>query len=228
MKEWILENTVVTEEKYDILINPNMLNMKNSNIEKEEVKYKLFCNHPIIVINNFTYKKPSKLRCILYGIKKDKKYFIHKNVKFRILAETIVSDKKNKFYEELYSKQRMGTCFLKSENMCFNLKNSQIVTAICINPATKSLKKFLHCFVLTLGKDGKEYVLDGTLNVVIDKETYLNLFNAKIISKIEREKMIKDEEFIKSKNLDELMSFAEYLCFPDEVMEGVKKYIKTK
>lgn len=228
MKEWILENTAITEENYNNLINPNMLNLKNSDLDQKEVKYKLFCNHPIITINNFTYGKPTKLRCVLYGIKKDNKYFIYKNVKFRVLAETIIEDPKDSFYKELYDKHRLGSCFLKSSDICFNMEDSKIITAICENPSTKSEKKFLHCFVSTNGKDGSEYILDGTLNVVIDRETYLNLFNAKIISEIEREKMIEDVGVIKDNNLAESISFAEYLCFPDEVMEGVKKYIKSR
>ena len=35
-------------------------------------------------------------------------------------------------------------------------------------------------------------------------------------------------EFIKNNNLSESISFAEYLCFPDEVIKGAKKYIKSR
>ena len=102
MKEWILENTSVTEERYDSLINANTIN-KNREIEDN---VKMNYSHPFLTISTFTLKKPSKLRCVLYNIKKEGKYYLHKDLKFRVLAETIF-DKKEPYKKELYSKKEL-------------------------------------------------------------------------------------------------------------------------
>ena len=59
MKEWILENTTVTEEIYDSLINPNTVNKGREIGDNVKINYQ----HPFLTIGTFTLKKPSKLRC---------------------------------------------------------------------------------------------------------------------------------------------------------------------
>ena len=41
MKEWVLNNTSVTEEEYDNLISSNTLKLKNTNLEEIYADYKL-------------------------------------------------------------------------------------------------------------------------------------------------------------------------------------------
>lgn len=222
MKEWIIDNTTVTEERYDRLINKDTVN-KSRELEKG---VKINFEHPLYPINNFTLKKPSKLRCKFYNIKKDGKYYIHKDLKFRVLAE--IFDKKDPYRKELYTTKRIGTCFAKSLDIGFNFEDSNIVIAMCDEPFIIPTESFLHAFVCGIGKDGKEYVLDGTLNVIIEKDIYIKLYNARIITKIDGQKVKKDVDLIKSSNLGRSVLVHEYLCFPEEVMEGAKKYIKTR
>ena len=104
--------------------------------------------------------------------------------------------------------------------------NSKVVIAMCDNPWTKETDKFLHCFVTYQGKDGIEIVFDATLNIIMEKELYLKLFKANIISEIEREKMISDIEYIQANKIS--VTVSEYLCFPEEIVQGVKRYVKNK
>lgn len=85
MKEWILENTTVTEEKYDSLINPTTVKMLEFEGKEDKKTYEL-SNHPIVRIDNFTHKKPTITRCFVYGIKKRGKYYLYKDIKFRVFS----------------------------------------------------------------------------------------------------------------------------------------------
>lgn len=227
MKEWILEYTDVDEKRYNNLLNSSTINSNLYDELKDETEYTISYNHPFHRIGKFTYKKPSRIRCVFYGIKSDKKYYIYKDIKFRVLAETLF-EKKDSYKKVLYSKKRVGTCVSKSLDIGLNLKDSKIVVAMCDEPFIKPRKRFLHAFVTYMNKEGIEYAIDGTQNIIMSKDTYLKLYNAKIISVISSEKVQNDIEFIKTQNLGNSIFMFEYLCFPEEVMEGAKKYIKTK
>ena len=227
MKEWILENTTVTEEKYNSLINEDTVILDGTEVKKDKNTYEL-SNNPIINVYKFTEKKPTITRCMIYGIRKSKKYYIYKDIKFRVFAE-LMKTRKGDFYESLYSEKRLGTCFDKGMTICLSNKNSKIVTAMCIDPFLIPTKKFIHCFVIDTGKDGKEYVIDGTLNAVIEKQKYIDIYNAEIITEIEEPKVFEFLDLMsEGKELGSNIDIAEYLCFPDEVIEGVKKHIKTR
>ena len=71
MKEWVINNTSVTEERYDSLINSTTVIMDGLERIEDNINYEL-SNNPIININNFTYKKPTIIRCMIYGVKKSK------------------------------------------------------------------------------------------------------------------------------------------------------------
>lgn len=224
MKEWILENTSVDEVEYDKLINHNVVNLLNQNEEermKISKKYKL-SRHPLNKISDFTYKKPSKFRCKIYDIKIDSNYYIYKGIKFSIISELLPELEK-----ELYNRNRDGKCLQKSSYICSTINNSKMITAMCINPFVTPSKKMIHAFVQIEKKDGKKYILDGTINAIIEKELYFKLFNVEVISEISREELINDIEYIKKMSLSSKISFLEYLCFPQKVNDGVKRYIKS-
>ena len=227
MKEWVLNNTSVTEEEYDNLISPNTLKLKNTNLEEIYADYKLkkLSENPLGVINLFTLKKPNKFRCIVYRVKKEKNYFIYKDIKFSVLALNVEDEN---YKKELYNERRVGTCFQKSFDFCKSIDNSKIILAMCINPFFTPEKKFLHAFVEILGKDGKQYILDGTLNICMEKELYLKLLNAKIISEMSRNEFFEYVNFIEENNLGSLITVPEFLTFPNQINEGVKKYIKKR
>ena len=147
MKEWILENTTVTEERYDSLINANTVS-KNRKIEHN---IKINFKNPLYHICNFTLKKPSKLRCKFYNIKKEGNFYLYKDLKFRVLAETLF-DRKEPYAKELYSIKRVGTCFQKSLDFGCNLKNNNIFVAMCDEPFIIPTEPFLHAFVCGVEK----------------------------------------------------------------------------
>lgn len=221
MREWILENTDITAKKYDSLINPDMIHTTGTKItEKPYIEADLFSN-PIIVIDEFTREKPNNYTKSKYKVISKKDYYIHQNVKFYILAELI-----NDMRETLYSSDRIGRCIELSIEIAKKLKDCHIATAICINPFNKLYDTFLHTFII-FTKNNEEYVIDATLNAVIRKKTYLSLHKAKIISDIPKDIAISNLDII-----DELstlhISQAEYLCFPTQVMNAVKKFTRTK
>ena len=117
---------------------------------------------------------------------------------------------------------------MKSLDLGYNLEDSNIVIAMCDEPFIIPTEPFLHAFVCVVGKDRKEYVLDGTLNIIIEKDIFIKLYNARIISEIDGQKVKNDIELLNSEELGHSIFVHEYLCFPEEVMEGVKKYIKTR
>ncbi len=234
MKEWILKNTIITEEQYDSLINANTINMieesitendkKNEELtnEKTETLRKVF-DHPLCTIDAFTLEKPTLLRKITYGVKGKNNEYTCKNIKFSILAEQL-KDKQ----DILYSEDRKGICGDLSSYICAITPNTSIVTAMCIDPAYNDQHQFLHSFVIIKREDKKEYVLDSTFNIIIEKEEYLKLLEAKVISNISRKKYYNDLSCLEKLNLGNSISLAEYLCFPDQVIDGVKKLTRTR
>ena len=168
MKEWILENTTVKEEEYDSLIKSNTVNMveekdKQENREDYEIDY----SHPFTTIKVFTLKKPTKLRCVLFGVKKEKDYYLYRGVKFRVLAEAIPS-----LEEFLYAEGRNGKAFKTSIGICSLLSsaNDKVITALCNEPSLKGNKKFIHSFVVYTTNEGKELVIDTSLNILMEKD----------------------------------------------------------
>ena len=100
---------------------------------------------------------------------------------------------------------------------------------MCEDPFRNPSKKFLHCFVLNIGKDGKEYVIDGTINAVIEKQQYMDIYKADMITELSQPEFCEYIDFMSENGyLCSEISIVEYLCFPNEITEGVKKYIKTK
>ena len=84
MKEWILENTDISEEEYNKLINLNTISINGkSNLQPNQK----ISNHPIINIALFTSKKSSIRRRKKFKIKKlkdinKKNYYTYQKIKF--------------------------------------------------------------------------------------------------------------------------------------------------
>ena len=107
-------------------------------------------------------------------------------------------------------------------------KDSKVATALCDDWSVLENKKFVHSFTTLTSLNGIEIVMDATLNIMMERSKYLELLNARIITEITRDKMSEDLNYLFDNKIDEEVLISEYLCFPEEVMEGVKKYIKTK
>ena len=222
MRTWILENTNVDKEKYDSILNVNTIYSDDFDINERD-KFTIRKDHPFYHIENFTLKRPTRLRCYLHNIKKDKKYYFYKDVKFKVLAKDVPKLKK-----ELYSKERKRNCFFYAGLLANMFKGAKITTALCDDWAVLENKKFVHSFTTLTSLNGIEIVMDATLNIIMERSKYLELLNARILSEIDRDKADDDLNYLYNNNLGEDVCVYEYLCFPEEVMEGVKKYIKTK
>lgn len=90
-----------------------------------------------------------------------------------------------------------------------------------------NILRCIHLFITMEDDEGKCYALDGTMNTIMEKNIYLKLLNADIISEISNAEVISFLMMYRKNNLGNFISTAEYLCFPKEITEGVKKYIKT-
>lgn len=222
MREWILENTEVTAEEYDNLINPETLNIEGESKPVQKEPNKIF-DHPMLAIDLFTQQKPTLSTKIKYRVISKKKCFIHKNIKFVILADLLEEMK-----EILYSTNRKRKCFLLSLDILKKYNDANIVIAMCADPNYKEYTPFLHAITLAKDEFGNEIILDTTYNIAIKKETYLKLLQANIISIISRERFKNDYPLIIELLKNDSVYLDEYLCFPDQVMTAVKKLTKTK
>lgn len=221
MKEWILENTTVTEKEYDSLINPNTLHIEGESKPIKKESNKIF-EHPILAIDAFTKQPPTLPRKIKYRIIKKKNAFLHQKIKFIILAEILEEMK-----EILYSSNRKRKCFELSIEILKKYNDVNIVTLMCINPQFKEPTPFLHAVTLAKDEYGNEIIFDTTYNIAIKKETYLNLLKANIISNIPRDKFKDDYLLIIDLLKNNSIYLDEYLCFPEQVINGVKKFKKS-
>lgn len=222
MKEWILENTDVTEEEYDKLINPNTLNVKGESKPITNMLVNKISDHPMLAIDEFTKQPPTLYRKIKYRVIKKKKAYIHKKIKFIILAE-LIDDMK----EILYSQNRKGKCFTLSIDIFKKYNNVNILTLMCIDPYFKEPKPFLHVVTSEKDEHGNEIIFDTTYNIAMKKETYLKLLQATIISTISKEKIKNDHPLIIELVKNDLIYLDEYFCFRDQITSAVKKLSKN-
>lgn len=226
MKEWILENTTITEQEYDNLLNINTVSIKGKHQENHITD---LSNHPIVNIAQFTSRKPSLTQRIRFKIikKKDinkKNLYIYKQIKFYIISEFL-----NNFKAELLTLKRHKQCFHLNFDICTTLNiTSYLITALCQSPYYKKKKEYIHTFVLIITNDNQEYIIDGTINTIMSKDTYFNIFKPQIISCIEKEQLKEDYKYIKPLEQVGLIYKAEYYCFKDKVINGIKKYNKRK
>lgn len=224
MKEWILENTSIKEEDYDSIINLNTTKINGKTNAKSNIT---IIEHPLFQIAKFTLQPPTFTQRRKYKIKRikdaDKKfYYIYEKIKFQVLAETF------KIMEEtLFSLNRLEICFHINSTICILLKcKSYLITAMCTSPFRSDKLKYLHTFVLIKDNNGNEYILDGTTNLILDKNTYYSLYKPQVITIIEQEQLKEDLKLIKPLEDEEKLYRAEYLCFPKEVITSVKKLQK--
>ena len=224
MKEWILNNTSVTEEQYDALINGDTINMvddpgvKAGVVDQLKLTPRKLGEHPLLMIDEFTLRKSNFLRKYLYDIKGKNGKYSYKGIKFLVLANMFKD-----MDDILYSKNRKGKCVDLSSLICMKYVDTKIVTAMCVAPDYKEDFYFLHTFVVFV-KNGREYVIDATCNIVMAKDIYLDLFKARIISNISRDEYYNICEDIECFDLGQDITLAECFCFPKEVTLGIKNY----
>lgn len=122
------------------------------------------------------------------------------------------------------SDKRFGNCYDFAYNISLNLGvPNQIVTGYIYGYSDKS--KFLHSWVESTIND-EEYVIDGTLNAMINKEGYYLMQHAKPITKIS-DSVLKSD--IKN-HLDVMQTIPieTYYVFRDEIVSDLKRNSKIK
>ena len=126
-----------------------------------------------------------------------------------------------RYKKELESDDRSGHCHRGSLNLtefAFDFDNN-VVTGYTYNLSNKS--KYLHTWIETM-LDGKEVVIDYTLNAIVNKDGYYEFMHAKPITTISSKDVKKDlPKVLKSKfqGYDNRM----YLIFRDEMMAEIDK-----
>lgn len=117
------------------------------------------------------------------------------------------------------SDKRFGNCYDFAYNISLNLGvPNQIVTGYIYGYSDKS--KFLHSWVESTIND-EEYVIDGTLNAMINKDGYYLMQHAKPITKIS-DSVLKSD--IKN-HLDVMQTIPleVYYVFRDEIVNDLKR-----
>ena len=134
---------------------------------------------------------------------------------FKLLDSYLIKNK-----EELRSKERIGKCIHKSISLANSYEgNCKVLLGYIYNNSDKLLHSvFLEC------SNNHEYVFDYTMNLIMEKEKYMELFDFKIINEIDGNDIKKDKNIILKM---EYISSKFYLCFRDEIMKDLNKNSKV-
>lgn len=231
MNEWLKQNTTIDEKEYDSIINSDTINIKGSLEKNDGEMVDTIFDHPMISIKGFAFKKPNIFSKWFFEVKGNRKIYIHNNIKFRILAEYI-KNINSEFIDIkaltkfLYSKDKLGQCFQLSVHLSLLFDNSKVILAMCQNYVFKQKIEFLHAFVV-FEKEGIEYVVDGAFNILMEKNTYFDLMKPNIINEIPGKRAFKEAYYIHNSAVSEQVMYVDYLCYPNEILQGVKNYTKT-
>lgn len=115
--------------------------------------------------------------------------------------------------------ERLGKCFYLAYIICLNLGiPNNIVTGYTYGYTDKS--QYLHSWIETELK-GETVVIDGTLNVIMNKEGYYKMRHVEVLTKISNETLINDIEKYLSKVGK--ISLEVYYLFRNEIIEEFKK-----
>lgn len=115
--------------------------------------------------------------------------------------------------------ERLGKCYTFAKTISLNLRiSNEIVTGYIYGYSDKS--EFLHSWVETTLKD-EEYVIDGTLNAMINKQGYYLMRNAKPLTRISNEQLMSDAE--KYLNKIQSIPLEVYYVFRNEIINDLEK-----
>lgn len=115
--------------------------------------------------------------------------------------------------------ERIGKCYTFAKTISLNLGvSNEIVTGYVYGYSDKA--EFLHSWVeITL--KGEEYVIDGTINAMINKQGYYLMRRVKPLTRISNEQLISDA----NKYLYKIQTFPleVYFVFRDEIINDLEK-----
>ena len=206
MKEWLIKNSGISEEEYDKIINCD----KDLTIDDTSDEYILSNKDSLLMydIMNFTLDKNYKKdEFVLLG-----DYYSYKGISFSLLSDFFPD-------ETLLSEERFGKCHTASYSMAI-CSSLDLLTLMCTD--FQSGKDFLHTVLLIQDTDE---IIDYTLNIIMNKQLYFRLMNARIIKYISNEKikMIDNNIRKSTSNVKKNINVKELLCFPDEINNLVLK-----
>ncbi len=209
MKEWLIENTSISDNEYERIIGCD----KDLRIEDASDEYILSHENALTMYNisNFTLDRKYKKEEF---IKMDQ-YYYHRGVTFSILSDF--------YYDEfLETPRRFGKCHVASYTIAMN-SDFDLMTMICTD--FQSGKDFLHTILYSPDSD---IIIDYTLNLIIDRETYFRMMNSRVVSIISNSKIKMLDERLRN-SVDEVkqnVNVKELLCFPDEINDTILKFKK--
>lgn len=205
MREYVLENTTVSPEEYDKIMKYREFSEENPSLSTDPKKVLVHS------LEMFTLNRPLKLNRLKYGVIKRKKEFTLKGIKFKIFYDCY-KDK------DLFSLKRYGQCYLMSYQIA--LRNPfDIVTAVCRSDTNID---FLHTFLL-YNKDGEEFAIDYTRNIILRKQDYYNLYDVREVKRIANEDFKKYVKLLEghSSAIGDKLTLSEILCFPEQIAEFI-------
>lgn len=125
-----------------------------------------------------------------------------------------------KYIPNIEDKTRYGNCYIFSFYISIGIPfKNYLTTGYVYGYSDKS--KFLHSWV-EVNLDGEDYVIDATLNAMVNKEGYYLMENAKPINKISKQTLIDDLDNYKIID-NENIPIEVYYVFRDEIIEDLIK-----
>ena len=117
---------------------------------------------------------------------------------------------------------RKGYCHSDAVKMSTMLeKENAVVTGYVYGMADKA--KYFHSWV-EMSNDGKDYVIDYTMNAIMNKEAYYMLKHAEELSRVSNEQITEDWKIMKQLTGKGIFFMdGQYLAFRDEIMRDLKK-----
>lgn len=137
---------------------------------------------------------------------------------FRKLSDII--DNKD-LRKELMSRKRFGKCHERSINLLTTFKQP---TTERTGTWQKHDKVHLHSIIELQGRKGKQYIVDYNLNLIMEKQQYLELTKFKEIESIKETDLLEDmrdgtSEFLEKTNF----MFRPYVIFRQEIKSDLKR-----
>jgi len=125
-----------------------------------------------------------------------------------------------KLFSEIESEKRNGHCFDFAYYLTLMIPlDTKLTTGYVYGFCDKAM--FLHSWVETT-IDGEEYVIDGTLNAIINKEGYYLMEHAKTINQIDKNTFLDDlNKYEIINNVD--IPLEAYYVFRDEIIKDLER-----
>ena len=125
----------------------------------------------------------------------------------------------------LTTPQRYGACHNLSQMISYHLpQNNNVVTGFM--KLRDSYHKLFHSWVETK-IDGKDYVLDGTKNIVVDKDFYYNIIHPEILTKMPQKTIIEDYNKYGDDEIFQLYMRLYYL-YRNEFLEAMDEIVELE